>query len=379
MGIYRIAKLSTTMSALAFTAACANGIDLSRITSPFQRQSDAIPSIDRPAADRRGVITYETYQVIVAREGDSLASMASRVGLTATELANVNGLPVRYQPRESEVLVLPENVGGALVSSPSGWSAQIAESAIENATPGNQPAAVGSPTEPLRHRVESGETAYSIARQYNVSVTALSSWNGLGPDLGVRAGQQLIIPVPDTENVALPPAPRPDPAPAPAPTPAPAPATTPAAPPHDDSPAAATPPATPAPAPVATPEPASNPRAPFVAPVTGSISRGYQPTGRNKNEGLDYATAASATVRAAGDGTVALVSESLGGLGTIVLIRHSNDLMTVYGRVTDVTVSKGQTVTQGQSIGKVAPAETPIMHFEVRVGSESVDPTRYLQ
>ncbi len=84
-------------------------------------------------------------------------------------------------------------------------------------------------------------------------------------------------------------------------------------------------------------------------------------------------------MRAADDGTVALVSDSLGGLGTIVLIRHSNDLMTVYGRVTDVSVAKGDSVRQGQSIGKVAPADSPIMHFEVRVGTESVNPAQYLQ
>lgn len=360
MGIYTIIKFSVALSGIALLSACENGVDLGRLTAPFQRQSEALPSIDRPSADSRGVITYQTYQVIVAAEGDSLASMASRVNLTATELADINGLPVRYAPRAGEVLVLPENVGGALVSSPSGWSAEIATTAIENATPSNRTAEVGSPSEPLRHRVVAGETAYLIARQYNVSVTALASWNGLGSDLGVRAGQQLIIPVADTDNIA-PPAPAPTPAPAPAPTPEPTVATP-----------APTPPAT-------TPAPAGNPNAPFVAPVQGQIARGYQPTGRNKNEGVDYATAANARVNAAGDGTVALVSESLGGLGTIVLIRHSNDLMTVYGRVTDVTVTKGDTVTQGQNIGKVATAESPTMHFEVRVGTESVDPTRYLQ
>jgi len=353
MGIFKFVKIGTAISVLSFTAACENGIDLGRLTTPFQRNNDAIPSIDRPAADRRGVITYESYQVIVANEGDSIASMARRVGLSASDLANTNGLPETYSPRTGEVLVLPQNVGGSLVASPSGWSADIAETAIENATPRTQTSEVGSPTEPLRHRVVSGETAFEIARQYNVSVTALASWNGLGPDLGIRAGQQLIIPVADTNSIAAPAAPAPAP---PAPvvaTPAPTPA--------------------PAPAPVA----ASN--APFVSPVSGSIARGYQPTGRNKNEGLDYATTAGATVVAADDGTVALVSDSLGGLGTIVLIRHSNDLMTVYGRVTDVTVAKGDSVSQGQSIGKVAPADTPIMHFEVRVGTESVDPTRYLQ
>ena len=360
MGINTILKLGVALSALTLTAACENGIDLGRLATPFQRQSDVIPSIDRPSADNRGVITYETYQVIVAREGESLADMASRVGITAAELANMNGLPTGYNPRKDEVLVLPQNVGGSVVSSPSGWSASIAESAIENATSSNRPAEVGSPTEPLRHRVEAGETAYIIARQYNVSVTALASWNGLGPDLGVRAGQQLIIPVPDTANVA-PPAPRP--APAPAPTPAP-----------EAQPAPA-----PTPAPAPEPAQASNPGAPFVAPVEGRIAHGYQPTGRDKNEGLDFATAAGATVVAAGDGTIALVSDTLGGLGTIVLIRHSNDLMTVYGRVADVTVAKGDTVSQGQSIGKVAPADPSIMHFEVRVGTESVDPTRYLR
>ncbi len=368
MGIINFLKVSTALSVLTFTAACENGIDLGRFATPFQRNADAIPSIDRPAADRRGVITYESYQVIVAKEGDSIADMARRIGLSANELATTNGLPDTYRPRTGEVLVLPQNVGGALAASPSGWSADIAETAIENATPRSQPAAVGSPTEPLRHRVEAGETAFEIARQYNVSVTALASWNGLGPNLGIRAGQQLIIPVADTNNIARPAAPTPTPTPAATPTPPP---TRPAA----------TPPvvATPTPPPAPAQPPAATPNAPFVAPVSGSIARAYQPTGRNKNEGLDYATAANATVRAAGEGTVALVSDSLGGLGTIVLIRHSNDLMTVYGRVTDVSVAKGDTVRQGQSIGKVAPADSPVMHFEVRVGTESVDPTRYLQ
>ena len=204
MGIPSFLKIGTTISVLSFAAACENGIDLGRLSTPFQRNNDAIPSIDRPAADRRGVITYESYQVIVAAEGDSIASMARRVGLSATELANTNGLPESYSPRTGEVLVLPQNVGGSLVSSPSGWSADIAETAIENATPSSQTAEVGSPTEPLRHRVESGETAFEIARQYNVSVTALASWNGLGPNLGIRAGQQLIIPVADTNNIAAP-------------------------------------------------------------------------------------------------------------------------------------------------------------------------------
>ncbi len=354
MGI-RTLRISTALVGVLLVSACAdisqNGIDLSRITSTFQRNNDAVPSYDRPAADNRGVITYEDYQVIVAAEGDSLTSMANRVGLTATELAETNGLPIRYTPRAGEVLALPSNVGGSLVTSPSGWSEEIAISAIENVSNDPTPE-VGSPTAPLRHRVEAGETAYEIARNYNVSVTALASWNGLGSDLGVRAGQQLIIPVPDTTHAATPETPIPDPVVTP---------------------------------PVATPQPQPEPtavsvntNAPFILPVAGSVLQGYQATGRNKNEGIDYQTQPLAAVQAAGAGTVALVSESLGGLGTIILIRHSNDLMTVYGRVGTVTVAKGDTVTQGQTIGRVAPGEPPTLHFEVRVGTESVNPTQYL-
>ena len=54
---------------------------------------------------------------------------------------------------------------------------------------------VGTPDNPLKHRVEPGDTAYSIARLYNVSVTSLSKWNGLDADLNVIIGRELIIPV----------------------------------------------------------------------------------------------------------------------------------------------------------------------------------------
>ena len=54
--------------------------------------------------------------------------------------------------------------------------------------------------DPVRHRVEAGETAYSIARLYGVSVTALASWNGLGPDLAVRENQELLIPIVSDAN-----------------------------------------------------------------------------------------------------------------------------------------------------------------------------------
>ncbi len=347
-------RIAALLLATGFLSACGS-FDIPQFRAPdLGFNAPVAPVIDRPLPDRRGVITYETYQVMVASTNDTVATMAQRIGMAPEDLARHNGLTVNYAPRVGEVLALPRNVGGSVVGSPSGWTPDLAITAIDSATGGSiqvtQPS-LGRPNEPLRHRVESGDSAYSIARLYNVSVTALASWNGLGPDLGVRIGQELIIPVPDTSRTTAAPV---------------APAATPIA--------APTP--TPTPPPVA---PASSTAA-FVKPVDGTVSRPYnQQAGRNKNDGIDYAVAAGSDVRVAADGVVALVSTSTGGLGTIVLVRHANDILTIYGRVDKVTVAKGDTVRRSQVIGVVAAGDPATMHFEVRKGTDSVDPTPYLR
>ncbi len=350
-------RIATLLLATGFLTACGS-VDIPQFRVPDLGFSAPVaPVIDRPLPDSRGVITYETYQVMVASTNDTVSTMAQRIGMAPEDLARHNGLTVTYAPRVGEVLALPRNVGGSVVGSPSGWTPDLAITAIDSATGGSiqvtQPS-LGRPDEPLRHRVESGDSAYSIARLYNVSVTALASWNGLGPDLGVRIGQELIIPVPDTSRTtAAPVAPTATPIAAPTPTPTPPPA--------------------------ATVAPASSATG-FVKPVDGTVSRPYnQQAGRNKNDGIDYAVAAGSDVRVAADGVVALVSTSTGGLGTIVLVRHANDILTIYGRVDKVTVAKGDTVRRGQVIGVVAAGDPATMHFEVRKGTDSVDPTPYLR
>ena len=62
---------------------------------------------------------------------------------------------------------------------------------------------------------------------------------------------------------------------------------------------------------------------------------------------------AGTPVRAAAAGEVALISEELGGLGAIVLIRHRDDLMTTYATLSDVAVQQGDAVQAGQIIGEV--------------------------
>ena len=91
-----------------------------------------------------------------------------------------------------------------------------------------------------------------------------------------------------------------------------------------------------------------------------------------------FAVPAGTSVQAAAPGEVALISEALGGLGTIVLVRHRDDLITTYSTLSDVRVSEGEQVQAGQVLGIVAERENPELQFDVFRGTESVDPTPYI-
>lgn len=340
------------------------------------------PTGDRPRPDNRGVISYPNYQVVVAQPGDGITDVAGRVGLPPQELAAFNGVPDGIAFRGGEVLVLPRRVTepspatGAVATGPIQPGAidvtAIAGAAIERSGTGTaQPAAAPAVTgaEPLRHRVERGETAFTIARLYNVSVRALADWNGLDTDFTVREGQYLLVPVasaPAPQTAALPAAPG-----AGSPTPQPPSAVAPLPPP--------TPPQTaqPAPPPAAMAEErtaASNPGA-MMMPVNGSIIRPYV---EGRTDGIAIAAAAGTAVRAARDGNVAAISRDTNGV-PIVVVRHEGNLLTIYSQVDDLAVSQGDRVSRGDTIGRVRQNDPAFLHFEVRQGFESVDPMPFLQ
>ena len=109
-------------------------------------------------------------------------------------------------------------------------------------------------------------------------------------------------------------------------------------------------------------------------PVDGKIIRTYA---KGKNNGVDFKAAVGTPIEAAADGKVAAITTDADNV-KIVVLRHPNNLMTVYYNVADVSVSKGTSVKRGQSLGKI-PAKDSYVHFEVRKGFDSVDPMPYLE
>jgi murein DD-endopeptidase MepM/ murein hydrolase activator NlpD len=110
-------------------------------------------------------------------------------------------------------------------------------------------------------------------------------------------------------------------------------------------------------------------------PVSGNVTRQYNAANPN---GIGFAVPAGTAVHAAAPGEVALVSEALGGLGTIVLVRHRDDLITTYSTLSDVQVKEGDRVSAGQVLGAVANRDNPELQFDVFRGTNSVDPTPYI-
>ena len=362
-------------------------------TSEAARQATAA----RPRADARGIITYPDYQVVVARSGDTVADVANRIGMAESELARFNALDPGTALRGGEVLALPRKLDTADEPARGGEIeiSTLADAAISRAE-GSTPAPSPAPTpqrpatqpaeaQPRQHRVQRGETAFQIARLYNVAPRALADWNGLDPEMRVREGQVLMIPVAD------------QPAPA---RPTPAPASTPDSEPEVTRPGAGS--ATPTPPSASSPLPPTEPpareaeaaaaearppspalseerteatSARFVMPVEGRIIRAYAP---GRNEGIGIAASAGTAVRATAAGRVAAITEDTNNM-PVVVIQHDDGLLSVYAQLEGLTVTRGATVTRGQTIGRVRSGDPSFLHFEVRQGMNSVDPMRYLQ
>ena len=98
------------------------------------------------------------------------------------------------------------------------------------------------------------------------------------------------------------------------------------------------------------------------------------------NLGIDIGTPRGSAVHAAEAGTVSVVS-SLPSYGTIVIVNHSGGVHTVYADLSGTSVSRGQKISRGASIGTSGEnAELgAIIHFEVWKGRAKQNPMRWLR
>lgn len=355
----------------------------------------------RPTPNELGIISYPNYQVAVAKRGDTVQSLSDRLGIEASVLARHNAIAPNAPLRAGDLILLPDDMrimrkseveitpAEPLPTSSLPSEVDVTELAdaalLEiDAEEASRPTVQATPKptqpkakdpnslgfEPIRHKVKRGETAFTISRLYNVTIKALTEWNNLDANLTIREGQFLLIPLPVDQAPAAPKAEKPGQSATPVPPSAAAPL------PVDEDPALSAPAAA---ATVTAPAPSAPPKAANAAkmlqPTRGSIVVDF---GQSGNEGIDIGGVVGGSVVAADAGRVAAVTKDADQV-TIIVIKHANNLLTVYANVEDVAVSKGDSVAKGEIIGVVAEANNSQLHFEVRNGFDALDPKDFIQ
>ncbi len=130
---------------------------------------------------------------------------------------------------------------------------------------------------------------------------------------------------------------------------------------------------------------------PSMWPIKGGIGHISMFFGQNENpftgqwyihKGIDLSTYRQGDpVIATADGQVVTVDYDIGGFGNYIIIKHKHGFYTRYAHLQSFRVQKGQKVQQGQVIGYIGNtglSTGPHLHYEVHIGSDVVDPLKYL-
>ncbi len=122
----------------------------------------------------------------------------------------------------------------------------------------------------------------------------------------------------------------------------------------------------------------------FSWPVQGKILKAYAPKSTNaalRNDGINIAAPKGTPVIASSPGEVVYVGE-VEGLGKTVVIKHPKKVATSYSHLDKITVKKGSPIEQGDKIaevGKSGGVTQSQLHFQVREGTTTIDPTTVLE
>lgn len=230
---------------------------------------------------------------------------------------------------------------------------------------------------PDAHIVRRGESLYSISFRYGLDWRELAHWNAIGEPYVIHPGQALRLREPAAGMPAVartaPRLPEPEPEPAPG---LPPPADTRAAPDRPQPVPAEEPTRAAAPATGAAERAMAGIR--WSWPTEGRVTRRFDPNDTRK--GIAIAGDRGQPVMAAAEGQVVYSGTGLIGYGELIIIKHSDSMLSAYGHNNRRLVNEGERVRAGQQIAELGINERneQILHFEIRRNGQPEDPLRYL-
>ncbi|BDV00798.1 peptidase M24 [Thermodesulfomicrobium sp. WS] len=115
-------------------------------------------------------------------------------------------------------------------------------------------------------------------------------------------------------------------------------------------------------------------------PVQGRVINRFAPKASPPVTGIDIAAKDGDAVRAIAAGKV-VHSDTLRGLGHVVIVYHGETYYSVYAFLADPSVEEGQAVTQGTALGRCGfspKVKGPGVRFELRSGAQALNPLEWL-
>jgi lipoprotein NlpD len=196
------------------------------------------------------------------------------------------------------------------------------------------------------HEVQKGDTLMSICRLYGADLQEVAELNDITELSHIQIGQKIFVPdvaglMPNEEGETVVPTPVPE------------------GPRHIDT-----------------------WQGEFIWPVEGTLTSSFGVRRGKRHDGIDIAAPLGTEVRAAANGTVLFAGNHRSGYGNLVIIKHKNNLVTVYAHNQRYFVKEGDEVQQGQVIAKVGRsgrANGPHVHFEIRDGVRPRNPMFFLK
>jgi murein DD-endopeptidase MepM/ murein hydrolase activator NlpD len=284
--------------------------------------------------------------IYIAKAGDSVYSIADQFNVDQSQLIRFNKLKPPYTITAGQKILLPAPVQQASDVP----AMQAAPSSAVTAVTLDAPSSGGVTTQPLSTATPQAvpqTTASNTTPQAMPQTTASSSTSTASTSTASTATQ---------------------PAPMPTASPSVKPLTAPSASPPTNQPAAV----------ANIPQPAGRAGGLFQWPVNGKVISGFGATaGGLHNDGINIAAPRGTPVHAAENGVVVYAGNQLRGFGNLILIRHADGWVTAYAHNDTLLVKKGQQVKRGDVIARVGSTgnvSEPQLHFELRKGTEAVDP-----
>lgn len=260
------------------------------------------------------------------------------------------------------------------------------------------------------YRVKRGDTLHAIAFNYGLDWRDVADWNGIRAPYTIYPDQEIRLSPPPARagspgQVVTRPAQQPggavsrDAAPSPPPSTAgagPAPTTAAAASPsrvadpvgeRPTGPGDAQPPVQAAATGTVAPAPSQSPaKAPplsdpdrWLWPAEGRLLSRFQANDPARN-GIDIGGEEGQAVRAAAAGEVVYSGSGLIGYGELIIVKHSDRMLSAYAHNRRRLVAEGQRVAAGEQLAEMGRNDRnqSMLHFEIRVDGTPQDPLQYL-